>query len=182
MLGAQVTGATLGIVGAGRIGTAMALMSRGFRMPVLYAGRRVNETLERELGAKRVELDELLRQSDFISIHLALNKDTRHRIGRAELEKMKPTAILVNTARGPIIDESALVDALRNRRIAAAGLDVYENEPKLTPGFLELENVILSPHLGSATRTTREAMAALAARNVVAVLKGEKPITPVNQM
>lgn len=175
MLGQGLTGKTLGVVGAGRIGTATALKLRGFDMPTLYTSRSVNETLERELGARRVELPELLAKADVITIHTALNAETRHLIGRDQLRMMKPTAVLVNTARGAVIDEAALVEALREGRIAAAGLDVYENEPALAPGLAELPNVVLAPHLGSATRQTRVAMGVLAATNLLATLKGEEP-------
>lgn len=178
--GTAVAGKTLGIVGAGRIGAAMALMSAGFRMNVLYSASRTNLELEEKLKARHVPLDELLAQSDFISIHVPLKPETRHLIGKGEIAKMKPTAVLINTSRGAVIDEAALAEALKARRIAAAGLDVYENEPRVTPGLLELENVVLAPHLGSATRETRDAMGRLAAENLVRVLKGEAPITPVN--
>ena len=180
MLAGDVTGKTLGILGAGRIGTAMALKSRGFRMPVLYAHPRTNETLQRELGARRVEIDALFGESDFVSIHVPLRDSTRHLVDARRIALMKPTAFLINTARGPVVDESALVCALRERRIAGAALDVYENEPRLSPGLAELPNVVLSPHVGSATVETRTNMSLLAARNLLAVIEGRKPEAIVN--
>jgi len=179
-LGADVTGKTLGIVGAGRIGTAMALRSRGFDMNVLYCHPRGHETLERETHARRVSLDTLLAESDFVSVHVPLNEQTRHLIGRAQLQQMRPTAILINTARGPVVDEAALVEALKSRRIAAAGLDVYEREPALAAGLTELDNVVLLPHVGSATRETRSRMAVMAAENIRAFLEGKRPPNLVN--
>jgi lactate dehydrogenase-like 2-hydroxyacid dehydrogenase len=174
-LGAEVTGATLGVVGAGRIGTAFALRSAGFGMKVLYADSRTNEELESRLGARRVDFAILLAESDFVSIHVPLNEETRHLIGAGELSAMKPGAVLVNTSRGPVVDEEALVAALKEGRIAAAGLDVFENEPALAPGLTELPNTVLTPHTGSATHTARARMAELAARNLIAVLNGEEP-------
>lgn len=175
LLGLELNGATLGIVGAGRIGTAVARRSVGFNMRVLYTDPRPNPELERDLRAERVELPLLIAESDVVSLHLPYQPENRHLIGPAELAAMKPTAILVNTARGPIVDEAALVAALRAGRLAAAGLDVYENEPDLTPGLAELPSVVLLPHLGSATTQTRQRMAAMAAENVVAVLAGRRP-------
>ena len=180
LLGGDISGRTLGIVGAGRIGTAVALRSRGFRMRVLYCDRVQNEALEQAVGARPVDLDTLLRESDFVSIHVDLNESTRHLIGARELGLMKPTAYLLNSSRGPVIDEAALVAALRERRIAGAGLDVFENEPALAPGLAELDNVVIPPHLGSATTGTRTKMATLAAANVVAMLRGERPPNIVN--
>jgi len=180
-LGQEVTGKTLGIFGPGRIGTAMALMSRGFAMPVVTCGgRRQNETLERELGAKRLPFDAFLRTADIISIHAPLTPDTRHAFDAAALARLKPTAILVNTGRGPVIDEAALVAALVERRIAGAGLDVYEFEPRLAEGLAALPNVVITPHIGSATTTAREAMAVLAAQNLLAMLQGKTPPTCLN--
>ena len=148
-------------------------------MKTLYTSRKPNEALERELGARRVELDDLLKESDFVSIHVALNDATRHLIGARELALMKPSAVLVNTARGAVVHEAALLAALRERRIAAAGLDVYENEPVLEPGLAGLENVVLAPHLGSATLATRTKMGMLAAENMRAMMKGDAPLNPV---
>ena len=180
-LGADITGTTLGIVGAGRIGSAMARKSIGFKMPVLYCDHTPRTELGRDLHARKVGLDELLRESDFVSVHVPLLPETRHLIGRDQLRMMKTTAVLVNTSRGPVIDESALVEALRERRIAAAGLDVYENEPRLAPGLAELANVVLTPHIASATPATRRGMAEMAARNIVAALTGEAPPNCLNR-
>lgn len=178
--GADVTGRTLGIAGAGRIGRAMARMSRGFDMSVVYWGRRDCPELEQELGARRVDFDGLLREADFISIHTPLTPETRHLFDAAALARMKPTAILVNTARGPVIDEAALAQALRDRVIAGAGLDVYEFEPRMAEGLAALDNTVLLPHVGSATVAAREGMAELAARNLLAMLFGEQPPTCLN--
>src|SRR3990172_4006628 len=181
LLGRDVVGKTLGIIGAGRIGTAMAMRSRGWCMKVLYTTQsNKNAVLEEMLGAKRVDLETLLKESDFISIHTPLSEKTRHLIGAKELSFMKKTAYLINTARGAIIDEAALVNALKNKQIAGAGLDVYEEEPKLKPGLAELDNVVLAPHLGSATVETRTKMAVMAAENIIAVLNGQKPKNCVN--
>ncbi|MBI2193471.1 MAG: D-glycerate dehydrogenase [Planctomycetes bacterium] len=180
-LGSDITGRTLGIVGAGRIGTAVGLRAKAFRMRVLYASAaRRSEALERETAAQRVALDELLRESDFISVHAPLTDRTFHLIGRPQIEQMKPGAILINTARGPIVDEDALVEALRSRRIAAAGLDVFEDEPAMKPGLADLPNVVVLPHIGSATIGTRTRMAMMAAENLLAVLRGHRPPNLVN--
>lgn len=180
LLGRDISGKTLGVVGAGRIGAAFARMSRGFRMNVLYSSRSRNAALEKELNARRVPLDALLRRSDFVSLHVALTPQTRHLIGARELNLMKRSAILINTARGPVVDEKALVRALRRRRIAAAGLDVYEREPRLEPGLKELDNAVLAPHTASATVDTRTRMALMAAENLVLALQGKKPASCVN--
>jgi len=180
LLGGDVTGRTLGIIGAGRIGQAMARRSVGFGMTVLYTNPSPRPELERETGARKVTLDELLRESDFVSIHCPLNHETHHLIGPRELELMKPTAYLINTARGPIVDERALVGALREKQIAGAGLDVYEDEPEPAAGLVELDNVVLLPHLGSASIQARTDMATMAARNLLAVLEGKRPPNPVN--
>ncbi len=180
-LGQEVTGKTLGIFGPGRIGTAMARMSRGFSMPIVYCGgRRPNETLEQEFGAKRLPFDAFLETADIVSIHAPLTDTTRHAFDAAAFSRMKPTSILVNTGRGPIVDEAALVAALRENRIAGAGLDVYEFEPRLAAGLADLPNVVVTPHIGSATVTAREGMATLAARNLVAMLAGQTPPTCLN--
>lgn len=180
LLGGDISGRTLGIIGAGRIGTAVALRSRGFRMRVLYHDKAQNEALEQAVGAERVDLDTLLRESDFVSVHVNLDSATHHLIGARELGLMKPSACLINTSRGPVVDEAALVEALRTRRIAGAGLDVFENEPALAPGLAELDNAVIPPHLGSATVGTRTRMATLAAANAVAMLRGERPPNLVN--
>ncbi|HEX6208294.1 MAG TPA: D-glycerate dehydrogenase [Actinomycetota bacterium] len=174
MLGHEVTGKTLGIVGLGRIGRAVARRAAGFEMRVLVHTRTPPG------DTQVVGLDELLTESDVVSIHLPLNEETRHRIGARELGLMKETGVLVNTSRGPVVDEAALADALRAGRIAAAGLDVYEEEPRIHQRLLELENTVLAPHLGSATVDTRTAMGMLAARNLTAVLSGLPPPTPIN--
>jgi len=161
-IGLDVTGRTLGIVGAGRIGRAVAERARGFRMEVLFHAR-----------SGGVTLDELLSRSDFVSLHVPLSAGTRHLIGAREFARMKKTAVLVNTARGPIVDEAALVEALRTGQIAAAGLDVFEHEPALAPGLRDLPQVVLAPHVGSATIATRDRMAEVAAANVIAALNGE---------
>ena len=178
-VGVDVWGKKLGIVGLGRIGQAVARRGKGFGMEILYHNRSRKEEAENELDARHVGLDELLETADFVSVHTPLNEETRHLIGAEELEKMKATAVLVNTSRGPVVDEGALADALANGRIFAAGLDVYEKEPKVHPKLLELENVVLAPHIGSGSNETRNKMAVLAAENVVAVLSGEEPKTPV---
>jgi glyoxylate reductase len=177
--GLDVWGKTLGIVGMGRIGRAVARRGKGFGMEILYHNRSRNEEAEEELGARYVGLEDLLRESDFVSIHTPLTDETRHLIDERELGLMAETAVLVNTSRGPVVDEAALAQALREGRIFAAGLDVYEGEPEVHPGLLELENVVLAPHIGSATVETRDRMATLAAENLAAVLRGEQPKTPV---
>lgn len=178
--GQGVYGKTVGIVGAGRIGQRVALtMNRGFGCPILYHSRSAQPQWDADLGARRVGLDELLAQSDFVSLHCPLTPQTRHMIDARGLALMKPGAVLVNTARGPVVDEAALVAALRDRRIAAAGFDVYENEPALAPGLAELENAVLLPHLGSATIETRDEMGRLCAQAVVDVLQGREPKHPV---
>jgi glyoxylate reductase len=181
-LGADVTGATLGIAGAGRIGTAMALMSRGFGMKVLYTtgSGRANHVLDEELGARHVCVNDLLRESDYISVHCPLTEQTRHLFDDKAFGMMRPGAILINTSRGPVVDEAALVRALRAGSIAGAGLDVFENEPRMAEGLAELDNVVVLPHVGSATVSTRAAMATLAARNLLAMLEGGTPPTCLN--
>jgi glyoxylate reductase len=149
-------------------------------MDLVYHDQYRNEEAEQELGARYLDLDELLQTADFVSVHTPLTPQTTHLIGAEELEKMKPEAVLVNTSRGPVVDEAALADALAEDRIFAAGLDVYEEEPEVHPKLLELENVVLAPHIGSASIETRDKMAVLAAENIVAVLSGEEPKTPVN--
>ena len=179
-LGAGIQGKALGVVGLGQIGRATARRARALGMTILYsAPRRADAGVEAELAAVRVSLDELLATADVVSLHCPLRPETHHLLDASALARMKPTAFLINTTRGAVVDEAALVDALRDGVIAGAGLDVYEREPSVHPGLLELENVVLLPHLGSATVETRTAMAVLAARNVVAVLSGDDPLTPV---
>jgi glyoxylate reductase len=180
MLGQDVSNKTLGIIGAGRIGTALALKSKGFNMNVLYVDERQNTILERELGAKKVSFDDLIKRSDYISVHVPLVPSTRHLIGEKELRMMKKNAILINTSRGPVIDEKALAKALKEKRIFGAGLDVYEQEPMMEKELLELDNVVLQPHSASATTETRTKMAIMAAENMIAGLKGEVPPNCVN--
>lgn len=179
MLGGDVTGATLGLVGPGRIARAVARRATGFGMRILYHGRRRSEELE-ALGAESRSLEALLAESDFVSLHVPLSEQTRHLIDARALERMKPTAYLINTARGPVVDEQALVEALRTRRIAGAGLDVYEEEPRMAPGLAECPNTLLLPHLGSATIATRAAMSRIAAENLIAALQGRRPPNLVN--
>ena len=171
---------TLGIIGFGRIGQAVLKRSKGFDMRVLAYDPLQKETIERTEGVTYRELVELLRESDFVTLHPALSKETHHLIGERELSLMKPTAFLINTSRGPIIDEKTLVKALQEGRIAGAGLDVYEIEPDLAPGLMECENVVLLPHLGSASRETRDKMATMAATNALSLMKKEKALNTVN--
>lgn len=180
MLGTGIQGTRLGIVGMGGIGRALASRAKAFGMTIAYHNRnRLDEDTERRLGARYRSLDELLATSDVVSINCPYTPATHHLIDAAALATMKPSAFLINTARGPIVDEGALVEALRAGSIAGAGLDVFEHEPEVHPGLVQLDNVALSPHLGSATVETRNAMAVLAARNVEEVLGGHEPITPV---
>ena len=175
-LGRDVHHATLGIVGMGRIGQAVARRARGFDMTVLYHNRkRLDEVLERELNARYVALDDLLAQADFVTLHVPYSSETHHLIGEKELGRMKSTAVLVNAARGGVVDDAALIHALRQRQIAGAGLDVYEGEPKLNPGFLDLTNVVLAPHIASSTEATRREMTMTAARNLIAALTDGRP-------
>jgi len=180
LLGHDVKCKTLGVVGAGRIGTAFALKSQGFNMKVLYSDECRNENLEKNLGAKKVVLDELLKNADFVSLHVPLNEATHHLIGENELKIMKDSAVLINTSRGPVIDEQALVKALQEKWIFAAGLDVYENEPLVNEKLIRLKNVVLQPHAASATIATRTKMAIMAAENLLAGLRGEIPPNCVN--
>jgi len=180
MLGTGLQGKTLGIVGLGQIGTATARRARAFGMAIAYSGRRrADPAVESELGARFTDFDELLATSDVVSLHCPLTPETTHLITAARLRQMRSDAFLVNTTRGPVVDEGALAEALASGVIAGAGLDVFEHEPEVHPGLLELENAVLIPHLGSATIETRTAMAVLAARNAAAVLSGDQPLTPV---
>lgn len=179
MLGGDVTGATLGLVGPGRIAVEVARRAAGFRMRLLYHGRRPSPEME-ALGACPRGLEELLAESDFVSLHVPLSAGTHHLIDEAALARMKPTAYLINTSRGPVVDEAALVRALRAGRIAGAGLDVYEDEPRMAEGLAECPNTVLLPHLGSATVGTRAAMSRMAAENLAAALAGRRPPNLVN--
>lgn len=180
LCGADVHGRTLGLVGFGRIGQAVARRALGFGMRVLYAARNdAPPELAAELRATRLPLDALLRESDFVSLHVPLRPETRHLIGVEQLCQMKRSAFLINTARGPVVDEAALVAALEEGLIAGAGLDVFEQEPQLHPGLLALPNVVLLPHVGSAVTSVRSLMCALAASDCAAVLTGEAPKHPV---
>ncbi|HET7119968.1 MAG TPA: D-glycerate dehydrogenase [Solirubrobacterales bacterium] len=180
MLGHSLRGRTLGIIGFGEIGRATAGRARAFGMEVAYFSRSAAEpAVEAELGARRLELDELLECADVVSLHCPLTAATRHLIDTAALARMRESAYLVNTARGAIVDEAALVEALDSGAVAGAALDVYEQEPRVDPRLVEMENVVLLPHLGSATVETREEMALLAARNAIAVVEGRPPLTPV---
>jgi glyoxylate reductase len=178
MVGHDLRGGRLGIVGLGGIGSRVAVRGRAFGMDIAYAGRSESPHAA-ELEATRLDLDELLATSDVLSLHAPLTPETRHLIGARELALMKPTATLVNTARGAVVDEPALAVALRDGVIANAGLDVFEHEPDVHPDLLELENVVLVPHIGSSTTETRDAMAELAAKNAMAIASGEAPPTPV---
>jgi len=180
-LGREVSGKTLGLIGLGRIGQAVARRARGFGMRVLYHSRtRLAPAAEQDLHVAYAPRETLLREADFVSLHVPLTPETRHLIGRRELELMKPTAFLINAARGPVVDEAALVEALRRGQIAGAGLDVYEREPELSPGLTDLDNVVLLPHLGSATIETRTRMGLMAAENLLAGLQGERPPNCLN--
>src|SRR5881409_169702 len=179
--GADIHGKTLGVIGFGRIGRAVARRAGGFNMRILYHDAlRADAAVERELSATATDLETLLREADFVTLHTNLTPDTRHLIGERTLRLMRKSAIVVNAARGPIVDEAMLARALREGWIAGAGLDVFEEEPKIHAGLLPLQNVVLAPHIASASRDTRVAMATLAVRNCVAVLEGKAPITPVS--
>ena len=180
-LGVDVHHATLGIIGMGRIGQVIARRAAGFDMRVIYHNRtRLDAAIEQRLNATWVTRDELLAQADFVVLQMPYSQETHHLIGAKELARMKPTAILINSTRGGVVDDAALIDALTTGTIRAAGLDVFENEPKLNPGFLALKNVVLSPHIGSSTETTRRAMAMTAAANAVAALNGAVPPNLLN--
>jgi len=179
--GSDLHGKTLGLYGCGRIGQAMARRGRGFSMRILYHARhRTDAVIEKELQAELVDRETLQRESDFLSVHVPSTAETRHSIGKAELALMKPSAVIINTARGNIIDEEALVQALSGGQILGAGLDVFENEPKVHPALIGMSNVTLLPHIGSATAETRFKMAWLAAENLIAFLKGQRPPNLVN--
>ena len=180
-LGIDVHHATLGIFGMGRIGQAIARRAAGFEMKVVYHNRRrLAADIERRLGGAYVTQDELLRQADFVVLQVPYSPETHHMIGARELKLMKPTAVLINSTRGGVVDDAALIAALKSGVIRAAGLDVFENEPRLNPEFLRLDNVVLMPHIGSSTEATRRAMAMTAAQNLVAALTGGKPPNLLN--
>jgi glyoxylate reductase len=181
LLGTDVFGATLGIVGFGRIGQAMARRALGFNMRVLYYDNsRIDEQLEKELKATFVDLPTLLKESDFVTLHVPLTKQTHHLIGEKELKMMKKDAYLINTARGPVVDEKALVKALKEGWIKGAALDVFENEPEIEPELLKLDNVVLAPHIASASYATRSKMSVMVAENIIKALNGEVPPNLVN--
>jgi glyoxylate reductase len=181
LLGGDVWGKTLGVIGFGRIGRGVARRARGFNMRILYSDAvRAPVEVENELRAEFVDRDRLFRESDFISLHVPLLPDTRHLISKENLEKMKRTAFLINTSRGPVVDESALADALENKKIAGAALDVFEAEPRVHPALLARKDVILTPHIASASVETRTKMAVMAANNVVAVFDGKRPPNALN--
>jgi len=181
LLGHDVHGKTLGICGMGRIGKAVARRAKGFGMKILYTDvQRIGESLERELGVEFVDKETLLRESDFVTLHLPLLPETAHYISRRELSLMKKTSHLINASRGPVVDEEALAEALKAKQIAGAALDVYEHEPKIHPGLIDLENVVLAPHIASASIDTRTRMATMAAENMLAALEGKIPPNIVN--
>jgi glyoxylate reductase len=181
MLGADVFGATLGLIGIGRIGRGVAHRAKGFNMRVLYYDPNpLPPDAEQQLGAARVDLGRLLAESDFVSVHVPLSQETHHMLSTPQFEHMKRSAILINTSRGPVVDEAALVQALTARKIAGAGLDVYEREPAVHPGLIPMPNVVLAPHIASATVRTRSEMSAMAARNMATAARGGRPPNLVN--
>lgn len=180
LAGHFVFGKTIGLLGAGRIGQATARRARGFGMKILYWGPRRKPDAEREIGMEYVTLDRLFAESDFVSLHAPMNAETRHMISDKEFAKMKPSAFIVNTARGPVIDEKALMRALKTKKIAGAGLDVFEHEPKLPPALRAMKNVVLTPHLGSAVMEIRARMANIVVDNIQALLNGQMPPNCVN--
>lgn len=182
LLGMDITGKTLGVIGTGRIGQNFAKKAKAFSMNILYNDIKPNTHFEKETNATYVDKETLLKTADFISLHVPLLPTTHHLIGAQELKMMKKTAILINTSRGPVVDEQALVEALKTRQIWGAGLDVFENEPKLAPGLAELKNVVILPHVASATVETRTNMGFVAARNIVAAMQGKMPPNLVNKI
>ncbi|MDR3565680.1 MAG: D-glycerate dehydrogenase [Negativicutes bacterium] len=179
-VGLDVDRKTLGIAGLGRIGTNVAKKASGFDMKIIYSDVRRNAEFEKQFGATYVDKETLLKESDFLSLHVPLVPETHHYIGEKELKMMKPTAVIINASRGPVVDEVALVKALKEKWIWGAGLDVFENEPELAPGLTELDNVVIVPHIASATPETRINMGKIAADNIVNVLNGQPPITCIN--
>ena len=181
MLGADVHGATLGLIGVGRIGRGVAHRAKGFNMRVLYYDPQpLPPDAERELNAARVDLGRLLAESDFVSVHVPLTQQTQHLLSTPQFAQMKRSAILINTSRGPVVDEAALVEALNAKKIAGAGLDVYEREPAVHPGLIPMPNVVLAPHIASATVRTRSEMSAMAARNMATAIRGGRPANLLN--
>lgn len=181
MLGADVHGATLGLIGVGRIGRGVAHRAKGFNMRVLYYDPQpLPPDAERDLNAARVDLGRLLAESDFISVHVPLTQETHHLLSTPQFGQMKKTAILINTSRGPVVDEAALVEALKAKKIAGAGLDVYEREPAVHPGLISNPSVVLAPHIASATVRTRSEMSAMAARNMATAVRGGRPPNLLN--
>lgn len=180
LLGGDIVGKTLGIIGLGRVGFAVAeRLYKGFGMKIIYYDIKKNDQVAKKIDAQYKELDDLLKEADYISLHTVLTEETKHLINAQKLALMKPTAYLINTSRGPIVDEAALIEVLKEKKIAGAALDVFEKEPELMPGLIELENIVLTPHIASATEGTRNKMAEMAANNVNAVLAGEAPINLV---
>ncbi|WP_227763766.1 2-hydroxyacid dehydrogenase [Zhaonella formicivorans] len=179
-LGQEVTGKTLGVVGGGRIGTSFARKAKGFDMTILYTDVAPNPEFEAQTGGKFVDMETLLKEADFVSLHVPLMPETKHLIGEKELKMMKKSAILINTSRGPVVDELALVKALKEGEIWGAGLDVYEWEPEMAPGLAELDNVVVCPHIASATYETRTKMGMMAVENLLAGLRGEVPPNCLN--
>jgi glyoxylate reductase len=181
MLGADVHGATLGLIGVGRIGRGVAHRAKGFNMRVLYYDPQpLPPEAERDLNAARVDIGRLLAESDFVSVHVPLTQETHHLLSTPQFSQMKRTAILINTSRGPVVDEAALVEALKAKKIAGAGLDVYEREPAVHPGLIPMPNVVLAPHIASATVRTRSEMSAMAARNMATAVRGGRPPNLLN--
>ncbi len=181
LLGMDITGKTLGIIGAGRIGSSFAKKAKAFDMKILYYNRSKKEEFERGTGAIYVSMEELLKSSDFISLHTPLTKETKHLISDKEFQIMKKTSILINTSRGPVVDEKALVRALKEGKIWGAGLDVFENEPQIEPELVSLDNVVMCPHVGSGTYETRTKMAIMAADSIIAALSGRVPPNCINK-
>jgi lactate dehydrogenase-like 2-hydroxyacid dehydrogenase len=179
-IGMDVDRRTLGIAGMGRIGSNVARKAKGFDMKIIYADVRRNQQVEKEVGAMYVDKETLLKESDFLTLHVPLMPETHHYIGEKDLKLMKKTAVLINACRGPVVDENALLKALQEKQIWAAGLDVFENEPEIVPGLAKLDNVVMVPHIASATTETRINMGKIAVNNVIKVLNGQQPDTCVN--
>jgi glyoxylate reductase len=181
LAGAAVTGKTLGLVGFGRIGQALARRARGFDTAIVYADpRRLSAAEEAKFGASYRSFDDLLREADFVSLHPQLSPETRHLMSDRQFALMKPSAFVINTSRGPVIDEAALLRALKDKKIVGAGLDVYEHEPEVSPELLKMPNVVLTPHLGSAVFELREGMAHVVVDNIIALIEGKPPVSCFN--